>query len=128
MPRPAPAKGRRGLCVPPSDPAGRCGETQAFRGRPHAAAAATDDTNTMDGTKDGAMSEQPLNGSRIMLKALVDQGVDVIFGYPGGAVLPLYDEIFQQNAIRHILVRQEGGRCTRPRATPGPRARWGWCW
>ncbi len=55
------------------------------------------------------MSEQTLNGSQIVLKALVEQGVEVIFGYPGGAVLPLYDEIFQQNSIRHILVRQEGG-------------------
>src|SRR6202011_3754011 len=48
-----------------------------------------------------------LNGAEIVLKALVDQGVDVIFGYPGGAVLPLYDALFQQNAIRHILVRHE---------------------
>ena len=53
-------------------------------------------------------SEQP-NGSEIVLKALVDQGVEVIFGYPGGAVLPIYDAIFKQNALRHILVRQEGG-------------------
>jgi acetolactate synthase-1/2/3 large subunit len=43
------------------------------------------------------------------LRALVDQGVDVIFGYPGGAVLPIYDAMFKQNSIRHILVRQEGG-------------------
>jgi acetolactate synthase-1/2/3 large subunit len=50
-----------------------------------------------------------LTGSEIVLKALVDQGVDVIFGYPGGAVLPIYDALFQQNSIRHILVRQEGG-------------------
>ena len=50
-----------------------------------------------------------LNGSEIVLKALVDQGVDVIFGYPGGAVLPLYDALFKQNAVRHVLVRQEGG-------------------
>ncbi|MFM7346772.1 MAG: acetolactate synthase 3 large subunit, partial [Tagaea sp.] len=49
------------------------------------------------------------NGAEIVLKALVDQGVDVIFGYPGGAVLPIYDAIFQQNSIKHILVRQEGG-------------------
>jgi acetolactate synthase I/II/III large subunit len=48
-------------------------------------------------------------GSELLLKALVDQGVEVIFGYPGGAVLPIYDAIFQQNSIRHILVRQEGG-------------------
>jgi acetolactate synthase-1/2/3 large subunit len=50
-----------------------------------------------------------LSGSEIVLKALVDQGVDVIFGYPGGAVLPIYDALFGQNALRHILVRQEGG-------------------
>jgi acetolactate synthase-1/2/3 large subunit len=40
---------------------------------------------------------------------LVDQGVEVIFGYPGGAVLPIYDAMFKQNSLRHILVRQEGG-------------------
>ncbi len=38
---------------------------------------------------------------------LKDQGVDVVFGYPGGAVLPIYDAIFKQNAVRHILVRHE---------------------
>ena len=48
-------------------------------------------------------------GSELLLKALVDQGVDVIFGYPGGAVLPIYDALFQQNSLRHILVRQEAG-------------------
>ncbi len=53
------------------------------------------------------MSQQTLTGSEIILKALADQGVDVIFGYPGGVVLPLYDEIFKQNRIRHILVRHE---------------------
>ena len=50
-----------------------------------------------------------LSGAEIVLRALVDQGVDVIFGYPGGAVLPIYDALFQQNALRHILVRHEGG-------------------
>ncbi len=50
-----------------------------------------------------------MTGSEIVLKALVDQGVEVIFGYPGGAVLPIYDAIFQQNALRHILVRAEAG-------------------
>ena len=48
-----------------------------------------------------------LSGAEIVLRALKDQGVEVIFGYPGGAVLPLYDALFQQNAIRHILVRHE---------------------
>src|SRR3954449_3960072 len=48
-----------------------------------------------------------MNGAEIVLQALKDQGVDVIFGYPGGAVLPLYDALFQQDKIRHILVRHE---------------------
>ena len=50
-----------------------------------------------------------LTGSEVVLKALVEQGVEVVFGYPGGAVLPIYDALFQQNHLRHILVRQEGG-------------------
>ncbi len=45
----------------------------------------------------------------MIVQALIDQGVDTVFGYPGGAVLPIYDEVFQQNAIRHILVRHEQG-------------------
>lgn len=45
----------------------------------------------------------------MIVQALKDQGVDTVFGYPGGAVLPIYDEIFQQNEIRHILVRHEQG-------------------
>ncbi|USG62788.1 acetolactate synthase 3 large subunit [Sneathiella marina] len=55
------------------------------------------------------MANQKMTGAEIVIKALADQGVEVIFGYPGGAVLPLYDELFKQNSIRHILVRQEGG-------------------
>ena len=55
------------------------------------------------------MSDQKLTGAEVILKALVDQGVDVIFGYPGGAVLPIYDALFKQNSIRHILVRHEQG-------------------
>ena len=50
-----------------------------------------------------------MTGARMVVKALRDQGVDVVFGYPGGAVLPIYDELFQQNDIRHILVRHEQG-------------------
>jgi len=46
-------------------------------------------------------------GAEVVLRALKEQGVEVIFGYPGGAVLPIYDALFQQNAIRHILVRHE---------------------
>ena len=46
-------------------------------------------------------------GADILIKALLDNGVDTIFGYPGGAVLPIYDELFKQNKLRHILVRHE---------------------
>ncbi|EDP65674.1 Acetolactate synthase, large subunit, biosynthetic type [alpha proteobacterium BAL199] len=48
-----------------------------------------------------------MSGAAIILKALQDQGVEVVFGYPGGAVLPIYDELFKTNAVRHILVRHE---------------------
>ena len=50
-------------------------------------------------------TDEQMNGATILIKALVDQGVDTIFGYPGGAVLPIYDAIFAQNKLRHILVR-----------------------
>jgi acetolactate synthase-1/2/3 large subunit len=50
-----------------------------------------------------------MTGAEMVIKALADQGVDLVFGYPGGAVLPIYDELFQQEKVKHILVRQEGG-------------------
>ena len=55
------------------------------------------------------MSPESLNGADIVIRSLVDQGVEVVFGYPGGAVLPIYDSLFKQNSLRHVLVRQEGG-------------------
>jgi acetolactate synthase-1/2/3 large subunit len=53
--------------------------------------------------------ELRMTGAEIVLKALKDNGVKHVFGYPGGAVLPIYDEIFQQDEIEHILVRHEQG-------------------
>ena len=50
-----------------------------------------------------------MSGAKMVVQALKDQGVDTIFGYPGGAVLPIYDEVFLQNDIKHILVRHEQG-------------------
>lgn len=50
-----------------------------------------------------------MTGAEMVLQALVDQGVTDIFGYPGGAVLPIYDQLYQQEKIRHILVRHEQG-------------------
>jgi acetolactate synthase I/II/III large subunit len=53
------------------------------------------------------MATERMVGAEMVIKALGDQGVDVIFGYPGGAVLPIYDALFKQNHVRHILVRHE---------------------
>ena len=50
-----------------------------------------------------------MTGAGVIIRSLIDQGVEVIFGYPGGAVLPIYDEIFKQNELRHVLVRHEQG-------------------
>ena len=55
------------------------------------------------------MSSDPKSGAALILQALEDQGVEVIFGYPGGAVLPIYDELFKQDRIKHVLVRHEQG-------------------
>lgn len=53
--------------------------------------------------------ENPKSGSEILLDTLANLGVKTIFGYPGGAVLPLYDAIYKQDNIRHILARHEQG-------------------
>ena len=50
-----------------------------------------------------------MSGAEMVIEALADQGVEHLFGYPGGAVLPIYDALFQQDKVRHILVRHEQG-------------------
>ena len=50
-----------------------------------------------------------MTGAEMIVQALIDQGVEHLFGYPGGAVLPIYDELFQQDKVQHILVRHEAG-------------------
>src|SRR6201993_4430833 len=50
-----------------------------------------------------------MTGAEMVIQALADQGVEVIFGYPGGAVLPIYDALFHEERLRHILVRHEQG-------------------
>ena len=69
-----------------------------------------------------------MTGAEMVVQALRDNGVKHLFGYPGGAVLPIYDELFQQDDVRHILVRHEQGAAMRPRATPARPARRGSCW
>jgi acetolactate synthase-1/2/3 large subunit len=48
-----------------------------------------------------------LSGGEMLIRALADEGVEFLFGYPGGAVLHIYDAIFQQERVKHILVRHE---------------------
>jgi acetolactate synthase-1/2/3 large subunit len=55
------------------------------------------------------MSSNRITGGEIILKALADQGVEVVFGYPGGVTLPLYNDLHKQNSLRHILVGHEQG-------------------
>ena len=50
-----------------------------------------------------------MSGAQIVVEALLEQKVDTVFGYPGGAVLPIYDEIFKERKIKHVLVRHEQG-------------------
>src|ERR1700751_4910654 len=56
---------------------------------------------------ESAMSE--MTGAEMGIEALADQGVEHLFGYPGGAVLPIYDALFHQQKVQHILVRHEQG-------------------
>ena len=58
--------------------------------------------------RNGSERDQ-MSGAEMVVKALEDNGVKHVFGYPGGAVLPIYDELFQQEAVEHILVRHEQG-------------------
>jgi len=56
---------------------------------------------------EGPAATHPLNGARILLDTLIELGVDTVFGYPGGAVLPLYDALYAEPRLRHVLVRHE---------------------
>src|SRR3979490_592998 len=58
---------------------------------------------------DKSLDPNQMTGAAMIVRALIDHGVKHIFGYPGGAVLPIYDELFQQSDVEHILVRHEQG-------------------
>jgi acetolactate synthase-1/2/3 large subunit len=60
------------------------------------------------GKKEFNVAEEK-SGAAILVESLVKQGVEFVFGYPGGAVLPIYDELFSDDRVRHILVRHEAG-------------------
>jgi acetolactate synthase-1/2/3 large subunit len=66
------------------------------------------DKDTLTATEAAAATET-MTGAQMVIRALKDQGVTHIFGYPGGAVLPIYDALFQVEGITHVLVRHEQG-------------------
>ena len=56
------------------------------------------------------MEKQKITGSEALLKALIAEGVDTIFGYPGGQAIPIYDSLYDyRDQLRHVLVRHEQG-------------------
>jgi acetolactate synthase I/II/III large subunit len=55
------------------------------------------------------MADKELNGAQIVIRCLQEEGVEYVFGYPGGAVLFIYDELFKQDKVKHVLVRHEQG-------------------
>ena len=70
-------------------------------------------------------ADQPgtqMTGAEMIVQALIDQGVEVVFGYPGGAVLPIYDALFAQNSIKHIPCARKVAPSMPPRDMPARRA------
>jgi acetolactate synthase I/II/III large subunit len=66
-------------------------------------------SDTQHSPQSEADTAEILTGAEIVVRCLVDQGVDVLFGYPGGAVLPIYDALFHEPKLHHVLVRHEQG-------------------
>ena len=75
-----------------------------------------------------AQEAEMMTGAEIVLRALKDQGVEHMFGYPGGAVLPIYDEIFQQDHVEHYLVRHEQGCAHAAEGYARSTGKSAWCW
>ena len=58
-------------------------------------------------SQEGSKAAERLNGSEILVRALAEEGVEYVFGYPGGSVLNIFDAIYKQDKFKHILVRHE---------------------
>ncbi len=72
--------------------------------------------------------QDTISGAEMVVRALLDQGVEVLFGYPGGAVLPIYDALFAEPRLKHVLVRHEQGATHARKAMPAPPASPAWSW
>lgn len=69
-----------------------------------------------------------LSGAEMVVRSLIDQGVKQVFGYPGGAVLDIYDALHTVGGIDHVLVRHEQAACIWRMAWREPLATLAWCW
>jgi acetolactate synthase I/II/III large subunit len=87
---------------------GRGGEPAGLASKAPGGTTPVADPATQSGAG-GTLADTQMTGAEMVIRALADQGVEHVFGYPGGAVLPIYDALFQQNKVRHILVRHEQG-------------------
>jgi acetolactate synthase-1/2/3 large subunit len=66
-------------------------------------------TKTAEASAQSSATDMEMTGAEMVVRALVEQGVEALFGYPGGAVLPIYDALFHEPRLQHILVRHEQG-------------------
>ena len=80
--------------------------SEAFHGEETETKPTRKSAKQKDVQPDGA---RELTGAEIVIQSMLDNGTEVVFGYPGGAVLPVYDALFKQNKLRHVLVRHEQG-------------------
>ena len=68
------------------------------------------DTQTVKKTKEVAAKTERITGSEAIIRCLIEEGVDILYGYPGGAIMPVYDELYKyQDKIHHVLTRHEQG-------------------
>jgi acetolactate synthase-1/2/3 large subunit len=74
------------------------------------------------------MAAQEMIGAQMVLRAWSTRAFEHVFRLSRRAVLPIYDELFKQNALRHILVRHAGRPVHAAEATPARPARSAWCW
>ena len=82
----------------------------------------------VSGVSFGVPFVMQLTGAEIVVRCLQEEGIEHVFGYPGGAVLFIYDELFKQDKVKHILVRHEQGALHAAEATRARPTRWAWRW
>jgi acetolactate synthase-1/2/3 large subunit len=87
----------------------RCGPFLLVRAREHETDLRKSSCARQNKAMKGNDMTREMTGAEMVIQAFADQNVEHVFGYPGGAVLPIYDAIFSQNHVRHILVRHEQG-------------------